>query len=126
MPLVVEQFLKYGLVGVMNTVITLSVIAGLSYIGFAPVTCNIAGYAFGLLNSFLFNGRFTFDSTYNRRVAYRFLIGFALAYGLNLIVLVALTRQSDLPEMASQLVAMVAYNVGFFLVMKFWVFDKDG
>ncbi|MBB4123298.1 GtrA family protein [Martelella radicis] len=126
MPLVVEQFLKYGLVGVMNTLITLFVIAVLSYLGFSPVASNIIGYACGLLNSFIFNGRFTFASSYNRRAVYRFLAGFAVAYGLNLVVLVALTRQGELPEMVSQVVAMVAYNVCFFLVMKFWIFEKDG
>tara|TARA_B100000614_G_C14431263_1_gene446224 strand:+ start:407 stop:829 length:423 start_codon:yes stop_codon:yes gene_type:complete len=126
LPLVVEQLFKYGLVGVMNTLITFLVIAILSYLGFSPVTSNVIGYACGLANSFFFNGRFTFASTNGRKAVYRFLAGFALAYCINLAVLLALTRQGDLPEMASQAIAMLAYNICFFLIMKFWIFDKDG
>ncbi|WP_155122037.1 GtrA family protein [Martelella mediterranea] len=126
MPLVVEQLLKYGLVGVMNTLITFIVIVLLSYLGFSPVTSNVIGYACGLANSFFFNGRFTFTSTNGRKAVYRFLAGFALAYSINLAALLALTHQGDLPEMVSQAVAMLVYNVCFFLIMKFWIFEKDG
>lgn len=119
-----SQLVRYGLVGVVNTAITFSVIVVLSYLGVSAIISNVIGYAFGLLNSYLMNREFTFSSSKSPKGALRFLTAFAIAYLLNLAALVGLMHNDIIPVLVAQLVAMVIYNVCFFVAMKCWVFNE--
>ena len=54
------QFIKFGLVGVLNTLVDFLVYQLLVYLGlhYAPAQC--ISYTCGLLNSYFFNSRWTF------------------------------------------------------------------
>lgn len=73
------RFLKFGVVGVANTLITLAVFNLLSVVlGFPAVLGNAVGWAAGFANSFVWNRRWTFaDRT--GVTASRSLVRFALA-----------------------------------------------
>lgn len=120
-----SQLVRYGLVGVINTAITFSVIVVLMYLGVSAVTSNVIGYAFGLLNSYLMNRQFTFNAPKAQKRALRFLSGFFIAYGLNLVALVLLMQTGIVPVLVAQLVAMIIYNASFFIAMKCWIFIEQ-
>lgn len=119
-----RQFLTFGLVGVINTSIGLGTIAlAQEGLGLHPVLSNIVGYAAGLTNSYFMNRAFTFrGAAHSQGAVVRFLVAFALAYGANLIVLLALLGRSEDHAMFWQAAGMVVYTVVFFLVSKFYVF----
>ncbi|MBR1803362.1 MAG: GtrA family protein [Muribaculaceae bacterium] len=82
------QLLKYGVIGVMNTLITLvsfyllNTWAGVSY-GIA----NIVGYVLGVINSFLWNRNWVFKTHHNfGREALLFTCGFCACWILQGIV----------------------------------------
>ena len=83
-----RQVLSYGMVGVANTLLTALVITVLTLLGAHPVPANIAGYAAGLLNSFILNRRFTFRSE-GGGARTPFLTSFGISYALNLAALLA-------------------------------------
>lgn len=88
----VMQFVKYCIVGALNTMVCLGVIfVCKSLVGVNPYLSNILGYAAGLINSFLWNKQWVFRTHggYSRE-ALRFLAGFALCYVLQLAVVFAL------------------------------------
>lgn len=78
------RFVKYCMVGGLNTLLTLGVIfLCKSVFGVNPYVSNAAGYAVGLINSFMWNKRWVFHSSGGyRRKALRFLLGFAVCYAL--------------------------------------------
>lgn len=86
------QFVRYCIVGALNTMVCLGVIfVCKSLVGVNPYLSNILGYAAGLINSFLWNKQWVFRTHggYSRE-ALRFLAGFALCYVLQLAVVFAL------------------------------------
>ena len=59
----VKQAIKYGIVGVSNTVITAVVIwIMMKLFGCSDVVSNMVGYVAGVLNSFIWNKQWTFRS----------------------------------------------------------------
>ncbi len=87
------QFIRYCVVGVLNTIITLAVIyLCKSMLGMNLYVSNAIGYIAGLINSFICNRQWTFKSDGDyRREAVRFAIGFILCYGLQLFLVWMLT-----------------------------------
>lgn len=88
----VMQFVRYCIVGALNTMVCLGVIfVCKSLVGVNPYLSNILGYAAGLINSFLWNKQWVFRTHggYSRE-ALRFLAGFALCYVMQLAVVFAL------------------------------------
>lgn len=118
------QFLKYAIVGVMNTLVTLVVIyVTKSFLGIKPMGANAIGYGCGLINSFIWNKRWVFQSRKDfKREAVKFMVGFGLCYALQFIIVWALTYRTPLGEMewvvweltfSGYAVATLAGNVGY-------------
>lgn len=116
-----RQLTSFGAIGVLNTLITATTISVLTFAGLHPVLCNMAGFGLGLLNSFVMNKRFTFKATGDNSLL-PFLASFAVAYGLNLVVLVLSAPLGAIHALVPQAAGMLVYNVVFFILMKLWVF----
>ena len=90
------QFVKYCIVGVLNTLVTLGVIyICKSFLGWNLYLSNVLGYVAGVVNSFLCNKSWVFksDGSYMRE-AVRFLAGFLVCYLLQLWAVWAITAKS--------------------------------
>ena len=90
------QFVKFCLVGAMNTLVTLcTIFICKSLIGVNEYIANALGYIIGVINSFLWNKQWVFHSQGRiSREAVRFAIGFAICYSLQLITVIALNTSS--------------------------------
>ena len=84
----VVQLLKYGIIGVMNTLITLVAFYVLNtLIGVPYGLANIVGYVLGVVNSFIWNRNWVFKTGTNvGREALLFGCGFVLCWCLQGIV----------------------------------------
>lgn len=105
----VKQFIRYGLVGVLNTVVTLVVIfVCKSLLGINDYVSNAAGYVGGVVNSFIWNRQFVFHS-HGRlsREMVLFLIGFAICYCVQFAIVWTL-NQSWFGD--------IEYDLGFFVI----------
>lgn len=90
----IEQFIKYCLVGVLNTLVCLGTIfICKSLLGVNPYLSNAIGYCVGVLNSFLWNRSWVFKSNGRfSREAIRFFIGCGVCYLAQLSVVMVLTQ----------------------------------
>jgi putative flippase GtrA len=72
------QLLKYGVIGISNTVITLAVFYVMNTIMGIPYgPSNVVGYILGVINSFIWNRNWVFKTKKNlRREAVLFVVGF--------------------------------------------------
>ncbi|MDE5629616.1 MAG: GtrA family protein [Muribaculaceae bacterium] len=88
------QFIKYCLVGVLNTLITFGVIyLCKSLLEMNLYVSNALGYICGVINSFLCNKQWVFHSKGSyRREAVKFLVGFGVCYALQFAVVWMLTQ----------------------------------
>ena len=107
-----RQFVSFGLVGVVNTVIQYAVFVLLfRLVGVPMLAASAVGYACGLVNSYLMNHRWTFRTGRDRSRGefLRFCLVNLVALGVNLLVLKALAGAGVLPEIAQ------AVAIGFSL-----------
>ena len=117
-----KEFLRYNLVGIINTVIGFGIIILLMSVGVDALKSNAIGYGVGAVLSYILNSKYTFkDTEYKSRKIVIFFLILTVAYGLNYIVL-----QSLLPLLNSylaQVFAAIMYTVSAFVLMKFLVFS---
>ena len=123
--LVIFQVLRYSWVSIVNTIFGLSVIWCLMYVDVGPFTANAAGYATGLLLSYFLNSTWTFRDHNAGRPIGRYLLTFAIAYTMNLLVLNYGLQVMNQPAYAIQLVAMTTYSVTFFILCRYIVFPSS-
>lgn len=90
------QFVKYCIVGVLNTLVTLGVIyICKSFLGWNLYVSNVLGYIAGVVNSFVCNKSWVFKSggSYGGE-ALRFVLGFVVCYLIQLWVVWVITAKS--------------------------------
>lgn len=123
---IVKQALKYGLVGVGNTLLTAVVIwVMMKMLGASDVVSNITGYAAGVVNSFVWNRQWTFKSNSGWGAsALRFGGVFAVCYLLQLLFLLYLNKTLAIDPYYNQLIAMAFYTVINFMMNKFYTFKS--
>lgn len=121
----VKQAIKYGIVGVGNTLITAVVIwVMMKGLGCSDVVSNIVGYAAGVVNSFIWNKQWTFRASDAGWVAsaVRFGVVFGVCYLLQLGLMLYLQRHLAIDPYYNQLIAMAFYTVINFVMNKFYTF----
>lgn len=118
------QFIRYALVGVVNTTLGYGIIfASMFLLGWGPLPSNVAGYAVGLVASFTLNRRFTFKSQGSaHRDLIRFMLIFAIAWLANFAVLALLVRNGTVHEGVAQVIAGIVYFLLSFVLNKYYVF----
>jgi putative flippase GtrA len=118
---------RFGLVGLVNSVLGLAVILGLELgLGVERHLANAAGYAAGMAVGFVLNRRFVFtgpSAVEGQKT--RYLIAIATAFAVNQGVLTAgaaLLPHGDLGRTVAQVCAIASYTATQFLLMRLWVF----
>jgi putative flippase GtrA len=122
----IRQAIKYGIVGVSNTIVTAAVIwIMMKLFGCPAVLSNITGYIAGVLNSFILNKQWTFKSSDGWiGSAIRFGIVFGICYLFQLGLLLYLNKHLSTDPYYNQLIAMVFYTIINFLMNKFYTFKE--
>ena len=141
---IVRQAVKYGVVGVVNTLLTLVVIWIMTNVlGCSAALSNFVGYFIGLINSFFLNRSWTFRSKGGMLGgAVKFFVAFAICYLLQFCVLLLLNHNCPSnPPLYSffepvltfikidslfyiQMLSMVVYTVANFFINKYYTFKK--
>ena len=117
------QFLKYNLVGIINTLIGFSIILGLMYIGFSATVSNVIGYTIGAVFSYVLNRKYTFKSSINQqKTMIRFFMVLSIAYVLNFMTLQWLL--TNINPYIAQVGAAIVYTVSSFVMAKYFVFKE--
>lgn len=118
------QALRFGAVGVVNTLIGLSCIYTLMYFLHASAgAANAAGYVIGLGVSFALNRVWTFSSAQPvRDVLPKYVAVACCCYFLNLGLVLASTKGLSLNPYLAQLIGIGAYTSCMFIACRCFVF----
>jgi putative flippase GtrA len=125
-PKVTLQFIRFVVVGALNTLLGLAVIfMAKGLLDWNDLASNVAGYSFGLCLSFLLNRGWTFRHKGEiSPTLLRFLCAFALAYGSNLITVFALRDLAGLNSYVAQAAGIAPYTLLFFAASRMFVFPN--
>lgn len=119
------QSLRFGAVGIINTVVGLSTIYGLMFFfDVTPFLANASGYIVGLMLGFLLNRTWTFRSDRPIGVVLpRYVLVVVLSYAVNLAVLSTFIAHFNVSPYAAQLSGVVVYTVLMFFGCRLFVFS---
>jgi putative flippase GtrA len=120
------QAIRFGLVGVLNTFITIAVIFILMK-GFRVhyALSNSIGYALGFINSFLLNKKWTFRSAGNVGIeGMLFVAVFGVCYLIQFGALLFMKEVIGIKAEYAQLLAMPVYTSLNFMLNKFVTFRR--
>lgn len=122
-----KQLFRYTLAGGLNTAIGFAVIIGLLGAGIKDVPANAFGYAVGLLVSFFVNRSWTFSKTKNpdAREISMFLATFAIAYGVNLAIVLVGQSLGFGGNPLLHLTGVIAYSAVGFLFARNFVYSEN-
>jgi len=121
---VLVQFVKFGIVGVSNTLITLLVYTLLLKVfGFWYITASAIGFALGATNGFLLNRRWTFRAHVGDALTpVRWGIVQSCGLGVNEGLLYLLVHDAHLDKLLAQVCATAVVTVTTFSANRAWTF----
>lgn len=122
------EIIKFGIVGVLNTLIDLTVFIILNkYWGVYSVIAQVVSYSFGFVNSFILNKNWTFNnnSTTNRSELFRFLLINLLSLGITTITIFIFVEKLNLDAILSKMISILISMTCNFIGNKYWVFNKN-
>jgi putative flippase GtrA len=122
-PTLVAQLVRYGLVGTLNTGLTLVAYAALVAVG-VPVTVAAGmGWAIGALSGYVLNRGWTFGSlARGARPAARYAAVAAVGAMLDAIGVAVLVGYDGLPHLAGEVAILPMVTALTFVLCRRWVF----
>ena len=112
------QLIKFGIVGISNTLLTaITIWFLLKLLHCSDYFSNFAGYIIGLLNSFIWNRKWTFESKTKVSVTvFKFIVTFAISYLFQLGNLYLLLHFTHIDPYFCQILSIIVYTfINFFL-----------
>lgn len=121
-----EKFLKFGLVGIFNTLITIISYIILVKLGMNYLIANIISYLIGVANSYYWNKNWVFRSnSKNLSVFLKFLTVNLIVLAFNTVSLFILVDKLLYNEFIAQIFAIgIGMMINFFL-NKIWTFNQS-
>jgi putative flippase GtrA len=122
------EFIKYGLVGASNTLITFATYSLLVWLGVPYLIALLLGYVPGGLNSYLLNRHWTFDAGHvsHGRSGTRFALVQGCAIAANFGLLYLFVHDLHLGKYLSQAILTVPVVLVTFFINRTWTFDSRG
>jgi putative flippase GtrA len=116
--------LRFGVVGVVNTVLGLAIIfVAKAFLGLEDLAANLLGYGLGLVCGFVLNRSWTFRHEGRAFAAFwRFGLAFAVAYVLNLVTVFGLRDAMGVNSYLAQAGGVIPYTISFYLMSAYFVF----
>lgn len=123
-PPVLVQFVKFGIVGVANTLLTFAVYTLLLKVfGVWYLAASAIGFAAGTINSFLLNRRWTFrEHVGDAYTPVRWTVVQCVGLGINEGLLYVFVHQAQLDKLLAQAFATAVVTVSTFFANRAWTF----
>lgn len=121
-----SRFIKFGLVGVLNTIINWILFILLNSMGIYYIISNIIAYSISTLNSYLWNSKWVFKYTGDNvnQTTFKFIILNIIGLVLNTIILFLLVDIIKLPKIIALIIATGIVMILNYFINKLWVFKK--
>lgn len=117
------QLVRYGVVGLASNSFGYILYLGITYFGIGPKIAMSLLYCIGVVQTFIFNKRWTFvHNDSGSRAFIRYCVSYGLGYILNLLALFVFVDRYGYPHQWVQGFMILSLSAMLFLLQKFWVF----
>jgi putative flippase GtrA len=126
-PVVLVQFVKFGIVGISNTLLTFVIYTLLLKVfGVWYLAASAIGFIVGAVNGFLLNRRWTFaDHVGDSLTPVRWAVVQSGGLGINLGLLYVFVHDAALDKLVAQALATIVVTVTTFFVNRAWTFRHE-
>lgn len=123
------QFIKFSIVGVSNTIISLVTYYIFIYFNFNYLFANTIGFIIGVLNSYLWNRKYVFYyKKTNKLSEAKTIIKVFISYGITLLLstglLYLLVNKFQISNVIAPLINVLITTPINFLLNKYWVYKN--
>jgi putative flippase GtrA len=116
---------KFLLVGFFNTLISFLTYYLLFNLGLFYLLASFLAYCAGLVNSYLWNLRWTFQKEHSGRVLIRFIIVNIIALSFKLLLLKIFVEGLNLDQLYSEGLAIIFSTILNFIGNNLWTFRRE-
>lgn len=121
--MLLKQFLKFGLVGISNTAVSLAVYYFCLWLGVSYLLSNTFAWIVGVANSFFWNYRYVFSTESSwLKTLWKTYVSYGGSFVLSMGLLYGLVEWLSVSEMLAPLAVLVVTVPLNFLLNKFWAF----
>ena len=120
------RFIKFGMVGVLNTLVNWVIFFILNALGMYYILANIIAYILGTVNSYLWNTLwvFKYKDKASTETTIKFIILNLIGLGLNTGILYVLVDLCNLNKFIGLVTTTAIVMIINYIVNKLWVFSK--
>lgn len=123
----VKQFMKFGLVGVSNTLISLGCYYVFVYFGFHYLIANTVGFLVSVCNSYFWNSRYVFKDKKEQsgvRAFIKVFCSYGVSFCLSSVLMVIFVQLLGISEYLAPILRL-AFTIPLNFVMnKLWAFKE--
>ena len=118
------QFIKFGIVGLSNTLISLATYYILIYFGINYIVANTVGFVISVLNAYYWNSKFVFKKTNenNLKPMIKTFVSYGATFVLSTILLIAMVDYLNISKIIAPALNLIITIPLNFLLNKFWAF----
>lgn len=121
---IAKQFIKFGLVGVSNTLISLGTYYLLYFWGVNYLIANTVGFIISVLNSYYWNNKYVFKKTQvgNLKPLIKTFISYGFTFFISTVLLFVMVQLVKISEIIAPVVTLIITIPINFIMNKFWAF----
>lgn len=123
----VKQFIKFGIVGVSNTLLSLAIYYILVFINVNYLIANVIAFIISVLNAYYWNNKYVFKNTNNS--TFKKLIKVYLSYGITFLLstlfLYIMVDCISISKYIAPIINLIITIPLNFLLNKLWAFNKN-
>lgn len=121
------QLVRYLIVGVSNTAITLAAYALVVRAGVPAVVASVVAFGAGAVNGYRLNRAWTFRSArHGPRAGARYVAVLLAGLAINALGVAIAVDVAELPRLAGEVAALPPATLATFLLARSWVFGAGG
>lgn len=118
------SFLKFCVVGVSNTILSLIIYWILNMIGINYLVSSTIAYLMGIFNGYMLSSRFVYNKKQSFNTGVKFFTVYGISLLLNLLIMYLLVEVILFDKMIAQAVAVIVNTFFNYIINSVWTFKK--
>ena len=124
--ILVKQFLKFGTVGVSNTIISIVIYNGLLFLDVHFIIAYSVAFIVSVINAYIWNRKYVFVAIVNqeKKTFLKVFLSYGSTFFLGMALLFVMVQYFDISESLAQILLLFITIPVNFLLNKLWAFNE--
>lgn len=122
----ISKFIKFGIVGILNTLINWTIFAILNFLGMYYIISNIIAYVIATINSYIWNSKwvFKYKGKDKKETTGKFILLNLFGLSLNTVILYLFVDLMRFNKLIALVITTIIVMIINYILNKVWVFKE--